>query len=452
MAFPKGFVWGAATAAYQIEGAAHEDGKGPSVWDEFCRRRGAIWMGQRGDVACDHYHRYKEDVALWKRLGLKAYRFSIGWPRVLPEGVGRSNPKGWAFYDRLVDELLAAGIAPYITLFHWDYPYALYARGGWLNRDSASWFAEYASLAAAKLGDRVGHWINMNEPQCFIGLGHVEGGPHAPGDKHSLHEVLTACHHTLLAHGRGVQALRASLPRTCQVGIAPVGSARIPVTDSAKDVAAARADMFATGERPASSHPWWLDPIFLGHYPADGVESAGSEMPEIGPRDMQTIRQPLDFLGINTYWGDIVRALAGGRREILPMPGDARLSAYKWPLRPEALYWAPKFFQERYKVPLYITENGMSGTDWVALDGKVHDPARIDFTARYLGALGRAIKEGVDVRGYFHWSIMDNFEWAEGFKERFGLIYVDFATQKRTPKDSAYWYKKVIATNGRTLG
>ncbi len=450
MAYPKGFVWGAATASYQIEGAAREDGKGLSVWDTLCRRPGAIWNGQTGNVACDHYHRWREDVALMKRVGLKAYRFSISWPRVMPEGIGRVNPKGLAFYDRLVDGLLAAGIAPYVTLFHWDYPQELYDRGGWLNRESADWFAAYAAVIAAKLGDRVGHWMTLNEPQCFVGLGHFDGR-HAPGDKWNWAEVLRVGHHALLAHGRGVQAIRAASPAPCQVGFAPVGVVRIPASESKKDVDAARADMFAVTARHQWNNTWWMDPIFLGAYPKDGLRLYEADLPPIRDRDMKTIRQPLDFFGANIYSGSTVRAGPRGKPEAVPDPAGIGLTAYKWPLTPEALYWGPRFFHERYKLPVFITENGMSGADWVALDGGVHDGPRIDYTARYLLALGRAIADGVDVRGYFHWSILDNFEWAEGFKERFGLIHVDFVTGKRTLKDSALWYAKVIATNGRSL-
>ncbi|HUU08934.1 MAG TPA: GH1 family beta-glucosidase [Phycisphaerae bacterium] len=450
MAFPQGFVWGTATASYQIEGAAHEDGKGPSVWDMLCRRPGAIWNGQTGDVASDHYHRWAEDVALMKRLGLGAYRFSISWPRVIPHGTGNVNAKGLAFYDRLVDALLAAGVTPYVTLFHWDYPYDLYCRGGWLNRDSADWFAEYATVLAAKLGDRVGHWMTLNEPQCFVGLGHFDGR-HAPGDRLNWAEVLRAAHHALLAHGKGVQAIRAASPGPCQVGFAPVGVVRIPATDSAADVEAARADMFAVTARNQWNNTWWMDPVFFGTYPADGLALYAADLPPIRDGDLETIRQPLDFFGANIYTGSTVRAGAGGQPEAVPDPVGIGLTGFKWPVTPAALYWGPRLFFERYRLPVYITENGMSGTDWVGPDGAVHDAPRIDYTAEHLAALGRAVDDGVDVRGYFHWSLMDNFEWAEGYKERFGLIHTDFVTGKRTLKDSALWYKDVIAANGANL-
>ena len=450
MAFPKGCVWGAATAAYQIEGAARGDGKGPSVWDMMCRRPGAIWNGQTGDVACDHYHRWREDVALMKGLGLRGYRLSISWPRVLPDGVGQTNPKGLAFYDRLVDGLLATGIEPFVTLFHWDYPYALYCRGGWLNRASADWFAEYAHVVVSKLGDRVRHWMTHNEPQCFVGIGHSDGR-HAPGDRLPWAEVLRIAHHALLAHGKGVQAIRAAARGPCRVGFAPVGVVKIPASTAKKDIDAARREMFAVTAPNVWNNTWWMDPVFFGRYPADGLRLFEKDLPPIAAGDLATIRQPLDFFGVNVYDGSRVRAGKGGRPEAVPQPQGHALTAFKWFVTPDALYWGPKFFQERYKLPIYITENGMSGCDWPALDGRVHDGHRIDFTRRYLLALERAIRDGTDVRGYFHWSILDNFEWAEGFKERFGLVHVDYVTQKRTLKDSAHWYKKVIATNGKSL-
>ncbi|HUU91461.1 MAG TPA: GH1 family beta-glucosidase [Phycisphaerae bacterium] len=450
MAFPDGFVWGAAAASYQIEGAAREDGKGASVWDMLCRKPGAIWQGQTGTIACDHYHRYAEDVALMKRIGLGGYRFSISWPRVIPDGDGDVNPKGLDFYSRLVDELLAAGVEPFATLFHWDFPYELYCRGGWLNRDSADWFADYAAVVVRKLGDRVTHWMTLNEPQCSVGLGHHEGR-HAPGDKWNWPEVLRVGHHTLLAHGMGVQAIRAASPGDCRVGFAPVGVVRIPATDSEADVEAARTDMFAVRDKTTWNNTWWMDPVFFGRYPEDGLALYADDLPPIEDGDLETMHQPLDFFGANIYNGTTIRAGADGAPEVVPNPIGIGLSAYKWPVTPDCLYWGPRFFHERYGLPVYITENGTSSNDWVALDGGVHDPARIDYTARHLLALNRAIADGVDVRGYFHWSIMDNFEWAEGVKERFGLIHVDYVTQKRTLKDSALWYSEVCATNGENL-
>jgi beta-glucosidase len=447
MNFPEGFLWGAATSAYQIEGAAGEDGKGLSVWDMMCRKPGAIWRGQNADITCDHYHRYPEDIALMKELGLRAYRFSVSWPRAMPDGMGRINPKGLEFYDKLVDGLLAAGIRPFLTLFHWDYPYELYLRGGWLNPSSPEWFAEYAGVLSQKLSDRVHDWITHNEPQCFIGDGH-RTGVHAPGDKLDWPEVLKAGHNCLLAHGRAVQALRANARSKINIGYAPVGVVKFPASKEPSDINAARTAMFGIWEKTLWNNTWWMDPVFLGHYPADGMKVFESDLPAMGAHDLAIISQPIDFFGVNIYSGEAYQMGKGDRMEPVPLAPGHPLTAFYWPVQPEALYWGPKFFQERYKLPVYVTENGMANPDWAALDGQVHDPQRIDFTRRYLQTLGRAIADGVDVRGYFHWSIMDNFEWAEGFKQRFGLIHVDFTTLKRTLKDSAHWYKDVIARNG----
>jgi beta-glucosidase len=448
--FPKGFVWGAATASYQVEGAVAEDGRGPSVWDTFCRTEGRVKEKHTGDVACDHYHRWKEDVALMKELGLKAYRFSVAWPRVIPEGTGRVNPKGLAFYDRLVDELLAAGVEPFITLYHWDLPHALDCRGGWLNREISEWFADYAAAVVGKLSDRVTNWITLNEPAVFVNLGYLDG-THAPGLKLGLRQVLLAVHHAQMAHGRGVAAVRAAARRKVNVGIAPSFSPKVPATERPADVAAARKRQLSVVNQDTWSMVWWLDPMLLGRWPADGLRAFEGLMPEGYARDARVIHQKLDFLGVNTYSCSLFRAGKGGRwEEVEALPGEPR-TRFNWSVRPAALYWSPRWLGERYRLPIYITENGMSGADWVSLDGDCHDPQRIDFTRRYLRELRRAIADGVDVRGYFHWSLMDNFEWAEGYRERFGMVHVDFATLKRTPKDSAGWYRDVIATNGEEL-
>lgn len=450
MTFSKTFVWGAATASYQIEGAAREDGKGLSVWDVFCQKALTIWNNQSGDIACDHYHRYKEDVSLMKQIGLHAYRLSVSWPRVIPEGTGALNPKGLEFYDKLIDELLAAGISPYITFFHWDYPYELYRRGGWLNKDSPDWFAEYVKVVVDKLSDRVKHWITFNEPQVFIDVGH-RSGYHAPGDKLEFAQVLTAAHNVLLAHGKAVQAIRAHSRIESQAGLALAATVRIPATESPEDVEAARQSMFSVRARNCWSNTWWAEPVFFGRYPEDGLALFGDDVPPIGDRDMKTICQPLDFFAVNIYSGSMTRASKDGQPERVSFPVGQAMTTFQTPVRPEALYWGPRFFWERYNLPIIITENGMSNVDWISLDGKVHDPQRIDYLNRYLLELKKAYKHGVEVLGYFQWSIMDNFEWREGYKERFGLIYVDFPTQKRILKDSAYWYKEVIASNGANL-
>jgi beta-glucosidase len=446
MNFPKHFTWGVATASYQIEGAAYKAGGGYSVWDMFCRRAGAVQGGDNGDVACDHYHRYREDVALMKELGVGAYRLSISWPRVIPAGVGAVHADGLAFYDRLIDELVAAGITPYVTLFHWDFPYELYLRGGWLNPDSPNWFADYAAVIVDKLSDRVTNWMTLNEPQCFIGLG-LQSGVHAPGDKLNWPEVFLAGHHALLAHGKAVQVIRARSKQPALVGYAPVGVVSFPDTDSPADIEATRKAMFDMSSINVWSNTWWLDPVFKGHYPEDGLKVLGSSAPEIRAGDMETIFQPLDFFGANIYNGARVRAGADGQPEPVPHATGIGRTQYHWPVTPEALYWGPKFYWERYQKPVVITENGLANMDWPALDGKVHDPQRIDFLTRYLRAFGQAAEEGVDARAYFHWSFMDNFEWQEGYRHRFGLVYVDYATQQRIPKESFYWYQNVIRSN-----
>ncbi|MBI3985718.1 MAG: beta-glucosidase [Lentisphaerae bacterium] len=451
MSFPKHFVWGAAAAAYQIEGAAKEDGKGPSVWDAFCRKPGAIKNGHTGDIACDHYHRYRDDVALMKGLGLHAYRLSVSWPRVLPRGRGAVNPKGLAFYDRLLDALLEAGIEPYVTLFHWDYPLALYKRGGWLNPAASDWFAEYAGVMVRRLGDRVRIWMTLNEPQVFMILGHADG-QHAPGDTWNFKTLLKGVHHMLLAHGKAVQAIRAATPKPARVGLAAFGSTFYPASESQADVAAARTAMFSVTAKQLWGNAWWLEPIFKGRYPEDGLKVFGRDVPKIGKNDLATICQPLDFFGVNIYQGTPVRQGKNGKPELLKHPVGKPVTAFKWPVTPEALYWGPRFYWERYQLPIFITESGMSSPDWVQLDGQVHDSLRIDYLKRYLRELRRAYDEGIGVAGYFQWSILDNFEWAEGYQERFGLVYVDYPTQQRIPKDSAAWYRDVIASNGETLG
>jgi len=448
--FGKDFLWGAATAAYQIEGAAAEDGKGPSVWDVFVKKPGAIFEGHTGDVACDHYHRYKADVALMKQMGLRAYRFSISWPRVIPEGTGATNEKGFDFYKRLLDELEAAKIVPVCTLFHWDFPQALYKRGGWLNRDVAGWFGDYAALVADRFQDRIKWWITQNEPQCFMGLG-LRDGAHAPGDKLKDPEYLTAVHNGMRAHGRAVQALRAHA-KGGKVGFAPATHPTRPLTNTAADIEAARQANAAVKERHQWNNSWWMDPVLLGHYPEDGMKVFGKDMPTFKAADFDEMKQPLDFLGVNIYNADPVRRGADGQPEAVPVPPGYPRSAVDWqPITPSALYWGPKFFFERYKLPIVITENGLSTRDQVFLDGKVHDPQRIDYMNRALLELGRAMKEGVPVPGYFAWSIFDNFEWADGYKQRFGMVYVDYQSQRRVPKDSYHWYAKVIASQGRSL-
>ncbi len=452
MPFPKTFTWGAAAAAYQIEGAAAEDGRGPSVWDTFSHAPGKVFDGHNGDVACDHYHRWREDIALMKQLGLHAYRLSLAWPRIQPLGTGKPNAKGLAFYDRLIDGLLEAGITPWVTLFHWDLPQALQDRGGFMNRDLVEWFGDYTRIVADRLGDRVKHWMTFNEPPVIMGLGYQDG-VFAPGLKLSFAECLRGAHHLLLAHGRGVQALRAGCRGQVKISIAHTSRERIPATNTKKDIEAARRDYFAATDRGMWNLSWWADPIVFGKYPEEGLKAFEKDLPEIKPGDMKLISQKIDFLAYNCYSGWKVRD-AKGRTEKVPEGwgiGNPRGTLPWLNIAPDAAYWAARFQTGRYKLPLVFSENGFCNTDFVHLDGAVHDPQRIDFMARYLNAIRRAIDDGAPVEGYFYWSILDNFEWMEGYKDRFGLVHVDYQTQKRTPKDSFAWYRDVIKTNGPAL-
>lgn len=451
MPFTDEFAWGVATASYQIEGSPKEAGGGETVWDMFCRKPGATADGSNGDVACDHYLRYRDDVALMAELGVPNYRFSLSWPRVIPDGTGGVSEDGLAFYDRLVDSLLEKGIEPWVTLYHWDHPTEVHYRGGWLNREIVGWFERYAEVVVDRLGDRVSKWMTLNEPQCFIGLG-MSDGFHAPGLKMALREVLTAGHNALLAHGTAAQVIRARAKKTPEVGWAPVGVTKTPFTDSEADIDAARKATFGFYGRSFWNNAWWNDPVFFGEYPEAGLEAFGKDAPTVRAGDMATIAQPCDFFGANIYNAQPVRAAdnANGFEELEHPHGIGR-TIYHWPVTPEALYWGPKFFYERYGKPIVITENGLGLSDWVALDGGVHDPQRIDFLHRYIREFRRAAEDGVEAKGYFQWSFMDNFEWHEGYKHRFGLVHVDYQTQKRTPKDSAYWYRDTIATNGRDL-
>jgi beta-glucosidase len=452
MPFNPSFTWGVASSSYQIEGAANVDGRQPSIWDQFCAEPGRVFEGHHGGIACDHYHRWAEDVELMRQLGVRAYRFSLAWPRIIPEGTGATNTKGLEFYDRLIDALLAAGITPWVTLYHWDLPLVLQRRGGFLNRDMVGWFGDYATAVGQRYGDRVKHWMTFNEPPCIVGLGYQEG-IHAPGLKRPFADCLLAAHHLLMAHGAGVQALRAA-SRDARISLAHTGRERIPATTDAADIAAARADYLASTDRHLWNLTWWADPVFLGHYPEDGLAAFAADLPRIADADLKLIAQPLDFIAYNCYSGFRVRAGADGKP--VPAPGGWGIGnprgTLPWlAIAPDAPYWAARFQHERYGLPVVFTENGYCNTDFVHRDGAVHDPQRIDFVARYLASIRRAAEEGVPIAGYFYWSILDNFEWAEGYKDRFGLVHVDYATQRRTPKDSFAWYRDVIRTNGANL-
>lgn len=460
MTFNQNFAWGAATAAYQIEGAHDADGKSSSVWDHMVRWPEKIHLGENGDIACDHYHRLEEDLNLMEEIGLNAYRFSFAWTRILPEGTGRPNEDGLAFYDRLIDGLLARNIQPWGTLFHWCYPMALYRKGGWLNDESSEWFCEYATVIAKRYGDRIQNWITLNEPQMFIHLGH-HIGCHAPGLQLPQTDIARCIHHVLLAHGKASLAIREHASAEPTIGWAPavgISSVDPEYTSDPEVVSHAKEGHFQCNPDSgnlANGSSIWCDPVFLKKYPENFLLHYGNQLPADWEKDLETIATPIDFCGMNIYaaWGQHTRDENGDlayRPESTFGEGFPR-TLFGWPLTPEALYWGPVFFKERYNIPIVITENGMSGHDWVSLDGKVHDPQRIDFTARYLSELKRAAKDGVDIRGYFHWSLMDNFEWAEGYKHRFGLIHVDYPTGTRTLKDSAGWYRSVIETNGASL-
>ena len=449
MGFAKDFVWGAATSSYQIEGTGRDSGKGQNIWDVFTKEPGRVYEGHTGDIACDHYHRFREDVAYMKELGLKGYRFSIDWSRVLPEGTGKVNEKGIDFYNALIDELLEQGIEPYITLYHWELPYEIYKRGGWMNPEIVEWFGQYARLVAERFSDRVKYFFTLNEPQCFVGLGFLQGC-HAPGVKAPLRDTFEMAHNALKAHGRAVQMLRAYGKQNVQIGYAPTSGMCYPEKETPKDIEAVRKALFALPDDLSNwtwNVSWWSDPVILGKYPEEGMKKYEKYLPVITDEDMKLISQPIDFYGQNIYNGRCIRMGTDGRPEEVRRPAGFPKTATNWPVTPEALYWGPKFLYERYRKPIYITENGMACHDTVSQDGKVHDPNRIDFLARYLKNLKRAAEE-IDIRGYFQWSLMDNFEWDKGYAERFGIIYVDFETQERIWKDSAYWYRDLIRRNG----
>lgn len=446
--FCKDFLWGAASAAHQIEGAYLEDGKGMGIWDTFEQETGYIIRNENGNVACDHYHRYREDVAIMKELGLKSYRFSVNWPRVMPEGYGTVNEKGLQFYIDLVNELTEAGIEPMVTLFHWNLPTAIYELGGWENPQVVDWFEQYTDVVTTALGKKVKYWMTFNEPQLFIGAG-LNAGVFAPFEKKSTEALMRISKNVYLAHGKAVRIIR----KNCQnsiVGMAPTGEIVIPRDMNAESIERARKLSFSMKKESfTSSITWWSDPVFFGKIPEDAQAIFGECLPVLTEEEWEIVTEPLDFYGFNIYQGleDLDSTEEYGP---YAYPGSPKTSM-DWNVTPEVLYWSCRFLYERYGKPIMITENGMSSFDWVSLDGKVHDPNRIDFLHRYLRSIKDAVSEGIPVLGYQYWSIMDNFEWINGYDKRFGLVYVDYRTQKRTIKDSACWYRDVIATNGEIL-
>ena len=434
--FPADFVWGAATAAYQIEGAVNEDGRGESVWDRFCATPGKVRAGDSGAVACDFYHRYREDVALMRELGLDAFRFSIAWPRVLPDGRGRVNAAGLDFYDRLVDELLGSGIAPYVTLFHWDTPQAIEDAGGWPSRATVDAFCEYVEAVSQRLGDRVGRWITHNEPWVVSWVGHG-WGHHAPG-RESEADALATAHHLLLSHGRAVEILRRNSPGS-QVGITLNLDTPYPASDSPEDAAAAR---WVDGMH----NRWFLDPLFRGEYPEDMAEAWAALVPEVRDGDLATISRAIDFLGVNNYTSPLVAADTNGGRSRIVRRNDVDRTDMGWEVVPEGLHDLLLRLHRDYRPgALYVTENGAAYPDVRGHDGHVRDAERHSYLEAYLAGAARAVAQGVPLRGYFAWSLLDNFEWAWGYWKRFGLVYVDYPTLERVPKGSFYWYRDFIA-------
>jgi beta-glucosidase len=429
--FPPGFTWGVATSAFQIEGASSADGKGPSIWDTFCGNPANIKDGSNGDVACDHYHRYRDDVALMSSLGVDAYRFSMSWPRVQPAGKGAWNEAGFDFYARLLDTLEEQGIAAHLTLYHWDLPQALQDEGGWLARDTAHRFAEYAHEVARRFGDRLATIATHNEPWCTANLGYGNA-QFAPGVADAK-QAIQVSHHLLLSHGLAMQAMRAAAPRA-RLGIVLNQWTADPATDSEADRALAELEY-------ARSVQWFMDPICKGRYPELALRAHGANAPVVREGDLEAIHQPLDFLGVNYYF----RAFCSAENPPREPARELGVTDMGWEIYPQGLTELLVKLKGEYDLPpVYITENGMANVDEVA-DGRVDDRARIDFVARHLAALQAAMAQGVDVRGYFLWSLLDNFEWNSGYSKRFGIVYVDYANQRRTPKASALWYRDFIA-------
>lgn len=448
LTFPKDFLWGVATSSYQIEGAWDEDGKGESIWDRFSHTPGKIKDGSTGDIACDHYHRWADDIELMKSLNVQSYRFSIAWPRILPQGRGQVNPAGLDFYSRLIDGLLEAGITPFVTLYHWDLPQALQEQGGWPARTTAQAFVEYVDVVTQNLGDRVNHWITHNEPWVIAFLGH-QTGIHAPGWQ-NWPAALQTSHHLLLSHGWAVPVIRQNSPQA-DVGITLNFTPGIPASPSAADLNAAR-------HHDGYSHRWFLDPLYGRHYPADMVADyieLGYLPPEgmsfVQDGDLQAIATLTDFLGVNYYTREVIRdeqAANNVPQSTFPAP-KSEWTEMGWEVYPQGLYDLLNRLHFEYRPPrMYITENGASYSDGPNSSGQIQDRRRLAYYRQHLAAAHRAIQNGVPLVGYFGWSLMDNFEWAEGYTQRFGLVWVDYDTQQRTPKDSALWYKQVIAQNG----
>lgn len=439
--FPRDFVWGSATAAAQIEGAAFEDGKGESIWDRFSRRPGTVKHGHTLDVACDHYHRFREDFALMRELGLRHYRLSLAWPRIFPHGDGTPNRAGLDFYHRLFDAMRAEGITPWVTMFHWDLPQALEDRGGWTAPVTVAAFARYADTIVREYRDVVQHWITLNEIRCFTWLGY-DVGSKAPGRKLPAREVNQTYHHALLCHGHGVRAVREHGGAGAQVGLTDNSDICLPVTETEADIAASRAWFVRRNEH-------LLGAICGGGYSPDYLARCGPDAPRVGADDFALISAPTDFLGLNLYTGTFVRAGRDGATEELPLPPHYPKADSPWlHLAPQVMYWGTRLATEAYGPrAIYVTENGCGYNDEPLVRGEVIDLHRREFLRAHLRELQRAIDDGVPVRGYFLWSFLDNFEWEDGYERRFGIVHVDYATQQRTPKLSARYYAQIVAHN-----
>jgi beta-glucosidase len=446
LTFPEGFAWGTATSAYQIEGGAREGGRGPSIWDVFAHKPGTVSDASTGDTACDHYNRFVRDFDLMRDMGIRHYRFSVAWPRIVPTGSGTPNPAGLDFYERLVDAMIARGIAPYATLYHWDLPQGLQEAGGWTNRETAQRFADYTGHVVRRLGDRVNHWMTHNEPWVAAFVGHLYGS-HAPGLT-DLRAALQAAHTILLSHGLAVKAIRAAGGPGAKVGIVHNLEWVEPASARHEDAAAAR-------RHDGAFNRWFLDPVFRGSYPADMLEWYGKSAPSIEAGDLEAMRAPIDFLGINYYTRRIIAHDKDGdflcARRVL-WPFVPRANYEEWEVNPEGLYKILVRVSGDYNRPvIYVTESGTPLDDRVGPDGAFHDPARIEYLARHASAVWQAIQDGVDARGYFVWSFMDNFEWNLGYTKRFGLVRVDFESQGRIVKESGRWYGGVSRNNGFKL-
>jgi beta-glucosidase len=440
--FPAGFLWGCSTASYQVEGAAHQGGRGPSIWDTFSHTPGKTDHGDTGDVADDFYHRYPQDIALMQSLGVKAFRFSVSWTRIFPTGVGAPNAQGIDFYKRLLDALRTAGIQPYCTLYHWDLPQPLQDRGGWQNRDTAKLFADFAGYTAGQLGDRCNHFMTMNEMRTFVEQGY-QVGKHAPGLHLDAKSLAQLTHYVVLGHGLSIQAIRAHTPAGTRVGIADNPIPTVPVIESPEQIAAARIAM-------REENAQYLTVMMEGRYTDWYLKRLGAAAPQFTPAELAVISSPMDFVGINIYQPTWVRADASEPGyTVVPNPSSYPTMLSPWlSIGPDALYWGPRLVADLWKVSeIYITENGTSAADTVAPDGNIYDTDRVMFLRSYLTQLQRAAADGVPIKGYFLWSLLDNFEWNDGYQKRFGITYVDFATQKRTPKLSADFYRHVIADN-----